>query len=252
MEIEYITNPTITLVGQTEVTLEGMGKMQEFYGDAVQDRDYAPGGGELIEFAGRKCYDADGRKNAKTATSYGYIGNILDQKHESVLEHVNFTFLVEGISRAASHEWVRHRHGSYSQESQRFVLATKKPTAVIPPALMNDSVQLDEFIGSLEPAWELYESTYQKLRDQGVGRKQASEAARSYIPNAAATDLVVTGNVRYWKEFIEKRDAAGADAEIRRAAKIIAGILADALPEVFGPRARNKHWSGDAEQKAMK
>lgn len=251
-KLTYITNPRVILLAKNEVTLEGKMEMLDYYGDAVQNRDHEPSQAELIEYGGRRCYDASGRKSEKTKTSYGYIGNIMDQNHLSVLEHAHFSFLFEGVSRSLTHEFVRHRHFSYSQESQRYVLSTKHPEVVVPPALLNDPIEIDRFVSSIEEAWELYEDTYAALVDQGHGRKQASEAARAYIPNAAATSIVVSGNARSWMEFIQKRDADGADAEIRRLAGIVGTILGDELPEVFGPRARHRHWNNGAEQKGMK
>lgn len=249
MDITYTTSPRVILLAKSEVTLEGKQAMLDYYGDAAQDRDHSPSQAEVIEYAGRRCYDANGRKSEKTKTSYGYIGNIMDQNHTSVVEHATFTFLIEGISRSLSHELVRHRHFSFSQESQRYVLSTKNPEIVVPPAILGDPVEIQRFTDSIEESWHLYEETYQSLKAQGHARKQASEAARAYIPNAAATSIVLTGNARSFMEFIQKRDSGGADAEIRRLAGVMATILGDELPEVFGPRARNKHWDNGAEQK---
>lgn len=262
--------PQVTLIAKTEPTSLGKIGMRGFYlrAGADQPRDDNPGIAEVMEFAGRKCYDADGRKNPATATAEGYLGNIMDQNHESVLEHSSFTFWFQDISRACSHEVVRHRHLSFSQESQRFVLSTDKRTAVVPPATYRSLSQDDRravMIGSpkhltqegkgrlnhLFDGWDAYDVEYQLLRDAGLGRKQASEAARAFIPNAAATEMVVTGNARSWKEFIQKRLTDGADAEIRVLAEYVLMDLEEALPEIFGPEAR-EHWSNDSEQKGMK
>lgn len=262
--------PMVTLLAKTEVTPAGVAAMQEFYdaGDALQWRDTLPGGGELMEFAGRTCYDANSRKNPATSTAEGYLANIMDQRHESVLEHVNLTFLLRDISRACSHEVVRHRHLSFSQQSQRFVLSLNEQKVVVPPAIYDtlseddqDAVwdgDLDnlsegahERIYPLFDGWSHYEVEYATLREAGFGRKEAAEAARFYVPNAAATEMVVTGNARSWKDFIQKRAANGADAEIRALADLILLHLELELPEIFGPEAR-EHWSNDNEQKAMK
>lgn len=252
MTINIHTQPRVVLLSRPQVTDEGRQEMLDYYGEAAQERDLDPSVAELMEYAGRRCYDASGRKSEKTSTSYGYLANIMDQNHLSVLEHGNWSILIERISRACSHELVRHRHFSYSQESQRYVLSTKHSEAVIPPAMLGDDRQIDAFVRSVESGWEEYDIAYKALRDQGYAHKEASEAARAYIPNAASTSIVMTGNARSWIEFIQKRDAAGADAEIRRLAGIIATVLGDELPEVFGPRARSKHWSNGAEQKGIK
>lgn len=252
-EITFATHPEVTLLAKNEVTPEGIAKMLDFYGDAAQGRDYDPSQAELAEFAGRKCYDASGRKNEKTATSYGYLGNILSQVHHSVVEHTTFTFLITDISRAASHELVRHRHFSYSQQSQRYVLLENGAArVVIPPAILKDPVELNIFTNAFDEAWELYNDTFASLKAAGLKKKQAAEAARAYIPNAAATELVLTGNGRAFLEFLQKRDSAAADAEMRNLAKSIGGILADEFPEVFGPRARSKFWTNSNEQKGPK
>src|SRR5688572_24839488 len=76
---------------------------------------------QLAEFAGRACYESWERPNPATATNHGYLSNILDHKHYSVIEHAHFTLWITGVSRGLSHELVRHRHFSYSQRSQRYV-----------------------------------------------------------------------------------------------------------------------------------
>ena len=94
--------------------------------DAWTERDISPTQANVMEFAGRLCYDAFGRKREETREIRDYLANIMDQVHLSVLEHSSFTFLLSNISRAATHEIVRHRHLSFSQESQRFVHGRKR------------------------------------------------------------------------------------------------------------------------------
>ena len=88
------------------------------------------------------------------------------------------------------------------------------------------------------PSFELAESTYKNLREKGYDRKPASEAARAFLPNAAATHMVVTGNLRSWLEFISKRDHEAADRGIRAVAQEIHAILKEDLPEIFSDEAR--------------
>src|SRR5690554_1935779 len=94
----------------------------------------------LVEFAGRSCYQSWKRPNPATATNEGYIANILKQGHFSVLEHASATFYVQGVSRALTHELIRHRHLSYSQLSQRFVNEGREDDLVLPPAARGDEV----------------------------------------------------------------------------------------------------------------
>lgn len=193
----------------------------------------------IMEFAGRTCYDAYGRKNPATAENADYLANILDQGHLSVLEHSSFTFLLRNVSRSATHEIVRHRHFSFSQESQRFVHGRKRDI-VLPPALDElDDAQLD----AIDAAFDENENTYKILKAKGLSHKEASEAARMFLPNAAATNIVITGNARSWKEFIEKRLAPGADAELQGIAQDILNTLEKVNPGVFSEKQR-KHWDG--------
>lgn len=268
-----VYDPVVTLISRPVVTREGREAMKKFYdaGGNLQKRDSFPTHAELIEFAGRKCYHANGRKNPGTATSEGYLGNLMDQRHWSPTEHGSYTFLIEDVSRALTHELVRHRHGSFSQESQRYVKAVKDPAFVVPPALRDKmftgddianarerrsganvySDNLNDWLQTMSNSLDEYDADYFRLRESGLDHKQASEAARSWLPNAMATDIVVTFNARSLMEFIEKRDADGADEEIREVAQIIGDTMMWEIPEMFSPAARYR-WSGDNEQKGVK
>ena len=198
----------------------------------------------LIEFAGRACYQSFDRPSSVTATIDGYLRNIFQQKHFSVVEHGSVSVYIEGISRSCSHEVVRHRHMSFSQLSQRFVdESTLK--IVVPPAI-------EEHYGGEQGAIEAwaeregrdailkYEQEIERLtsRNPDKTRKQVRETARSVLPNATETRMVLTGNYRSWLEFIDKRDAAGADAEICRLAQMIHAELKGLAPHIFGNKAR--------------
>lgn len=194
----------------------------------------------VIEFAGRVCYHAFSCKSAKTDSAEGYIRNILDQKHFSVLEHSSFTFYLTGISRADSHEIVRHRHFSFSQKSQRYVLEKTPYEISVHPAIYEAHAgdELDFFADEISQGFDEAKDTYDNLRVLGLTHKEASEAARQYIPNAAAVDMVVTGNARSWLEFISKRHHEAADRSLNYLAFQIWDILRKELPEVFSYEAR--------------
>lgn len=173
---------------------------------------------DLVEFAGRACYQSWNRPNPATATNEGYIGHIIDVGHFSVLEHASMTFYVEDVSRSLTHELVRHRHLSFSQLSQRFVEpenADADEQGPIVPPLFEDEAKAREIIWH---AWDVALDAYNRLHgiaeDMGAKRKQAREAARSVLPNMMPTAIVVTGNHRAWREFITKRATIHADAEI--------------------------------------
>lgn len=174
-------------------------------------------GDAVAEFAGRGCYDAWARGNVATRANGDYLANIIELGHESVFGHASASFYVTGISRALTHELVRHRFLVFSQRSQRFV-DESQCNFVCPPLL--DDVQHDDLRVLLERSLlasrQAYGIVAEALIERGVPRKQAREAARAALPEATETRLLVTGNVRAWRDFIKLRNSDGADAEIRR------------------------------------
>ncbi|RVW03902.1 FAD-dependent thymidylate synthase [Rhodococcus xishaensis] len=200
----------------------------------------ADGGEALAEFSGRACYQSWSKPNPRTATNAGYLRHLLEVGHLSVLEHASVSFYITGISRSCTHELIRHRHFSYSQLSQRFVRETDA-NFVIPPAIAGDE-QLEALFekaadASREAYAELLAALEAKLADVPNGpirNKQARQAARSVLPNATETRVVVTGNYRAWRHFIEMRASEHADVEIRRVAVECLRQLQRCAPNVFG------------------
>lgn len=180
---------------------------------------------ELAEFAGRVCH----RPNERSATNEAYLNNIICQRHFTVLEHASATFHVADVSRSLTHDLVRHRHLSFSQLSQRYA-DSRETDYVVPPAL-RDLPDSAETIGDIfEDAMEAYDELTERLSSYGLARKQAREAARAVLPNCTATELVVSGNVRAWREFIEKRLSPGSDAELQELASEVLRLLTDIAP----------------------
>jgi len=174
----------------------------------------------LGEAAGRLCYKSFDRPNPNTARNADYMANILRQGHESVLEHASVTFLVRGVSRALLTELTRHRHLSFSVVSQRYVdYGASEP--VIPPALQDDPDAVEYLTDAYADARRAYRVLVAGLTGKGLSRKAAREAARAIMPNAAPVDLVVTGNLRAWRDVIRKRWHVAADAEIREFARLV-------------------------------
>lgn len=188
----------------------------------------------LVEFAGRACYQSWQRPNPKTATNEGYIANILAQGHFSVLEHASATFYVQGVSRALTHELIRHRHLSYSQLSQRFVNeGGREDNLVLPPAAHDDMAAAMIHQRAHDQAHLIYNDLVAHYTSKGLPRKQAREAARAVLPNQQETKLVVTGNMRAWRDVIAKRNDPAADAEIRRFAAEVLKQLKKIAPNTF-------------------
>ena len=200
----------------------------------------ADGGQALAEFAGRACYQSWRKPNPATATNAGYLRHILEVGHLSVLEHGSVSFYFTGISRSLSHELVRHRHFSYSQLSQRYVPETDA-VFIEPDVIAADPELHAVFCAAVTQAREAYRllqvSLLNRFASAGsatLRRKQARQAARSVLPNATETRIVVTGNYRAWRHFIAMRATEHADVEIRALAVECLRQLLKVAPNVFG------------------
>lgn len=223
MSVEII-EPKVTLLARTEVMSEVEDYMEADY--LVRHNDL------LAEFAGRSCYQSFHKPNPATRANDDYIANILRQKHESVLEHATATFYIEGVSRALTHELIRHRHLSYSQLSQRFVDEGRR-AIVAPPAFRGHPTLLTDLKWDASEAFDNYEYYVRVLLDEGLPRKQAREAARSVLPNCTETKIVVTGNMRAWRDMLGKRLDPAADAEIREVSQMILDELREVASASF-------------------
>lgn len=135
--------------------------------------------------------------------------------------HQSATFLIDGVSRTCTHQLVRSRLASISQESQRYVELEKGGwEAVIPPAIQDKDSTMD----IIEEHWRRSEAAYAALRSEGIRK----EDARFLLPNAASTRLVVTMPMNGWLHFLEQRDHKAAQWEIRAVAKTIKAMLIEA------------------------
>lgn len=207
--------------------------------DVEWDTD-AQGGEALVEFAGRACYQSWDKPNPRTATNAGYLRHILEVGHLSLLEHATVTFYITGISRSCTHELIRHRHFSYSQLSQRFV-PEHDANVVAPPAIRGDAELEQLFIEATDASRAAYtellaalEAKFADVPNKILRRKQARQAARSVLPNATETKIVVTGNYRAWRHFVGMRATEHADVEIRQLAVECLRQLLKLAPTVFG------------------
>ena len=198
----------------------------------------------VIEISARMCYMSYGRGRRDIPD---FINNLLSSKDGSVFEHVNYGFIVTGVSRSLTHELVRHRAGfAYSQRSQRYVDETEG-TFVIPPALSSErdftkearKVLDDALVHAAESYTELVtaleKSLPKSMFDSNTDRRKAiRQAARSVLPNATETKIFITANVRALRHFIELRGANFADWEIRFLAIEILKLLQVEAPLLFG------------------
>ena len=232
MEVTLIASTTV-LNERALPEGEGPRITEQWMPDLNDDRgvwQYVDDPDLLAEFAGRACYQSWDRPNPKTATNAGYMANIIKQAHFSVLEHASATFYVTGVSRSLTHELVRHRHLSFSQLSQRYVDG-REAEMVYPPALTEgDAWELDLAMGNIRAA---YIKIVELLEGRGLNKKESRQAARAILPNMTETKIVVTGNMRAWRDMLSKRYHVAADAEIREFAKIVLGHLRSIAPNTF-------------------
>ena len=195
-------------------------------------------GERLAEFAGRLCYMS--QRNPASRTTRDYLENIKKQGHGSVLEHANYSVLVEGVSRSLTHELVRHRAGwAYSQLSQRYV-DESVADFVMPPAIIGDASLEQTWKDQVQSAQRSYVTLVEELMqryswvaDKVHRRKMAREAARAVLPNATETKIVATGNVRAWRTMLELRSSEGAEMEIRRFAIAALRLMQAEAPAMF-------------------
>jgi len=153
------------------------------------------------------------------------IKGIIKAGAESPLEHAVFTFKVEGISRACSHQLVRHRIASYTQESQRYVKYEDEPKFVVPPTIENNPNLRVFFSEMVAECHKLYK----EFLEAGI----PAEDARYILPNAWETSLYVTMNARELRHFFKVRLDKRSQWEIRELAKKMLELVKPICPNVF-------------------
>jgi thymidylate synthase (FAD) len=244
------TAPKVFLIARPSVDLAGMraylGELggESWLNDRLDGEDI-PAPELLIEFAGRVCYRSwQAGLNPNVTRVRGdrgeYFANILASGHGSVLEHASWTFALRDVSRAFTHELVRHRAGSaFSQESLRYVRLADIGFRV-PPALEPLRARVLSMVEQLE---ELQASAAQVLGLDGEGvpfavKKEVTSALRRLAPIGLSTDIVWTANARTLRHVIELRTAPGAEEEMRLVFDQVARLARAEAPLLFADFAR--------------
>ena len=226
--------------------------------------NYTPNPEQTVAMAAKLCYSPsgiedirDGLTEEKTAS---FIEMLADLGHASPTEHVSFTFGIEGISRACSHQLVRHRIASYSQQSQRYVDGTKFDF-VTPPEIEKNEKALAAFNRVIAQQTEAYreirdalvtgyireftgdgetgdEALTERFRAENKKHfaafvQKANEDARFILPNASTTKIVCTFNARSLANFFAHRCCNRAQWEIREVAEQMLLLCLDAAPHLF-------------------
>ncbi len=182
-----------------------------------------------VATAARLCYAPIGAKELKETMSEERIRSVLStimkSGHFSTLEHVSYTFAIDGVSRALTHQLVRHRLASFNQQSQRYVAFTDGVDVVKPDSVSS----CEETSRIFDEAIDAVVEAYGKLLDAGV----PAEDARYLLPNAAETKIVVTMNIRELLHFFSLRCCNRAQWEIRELAHRMLELVGPTAPYIF-------------------
>lgn len=227
----------------------------------VQLLRYTPDGEKLIATAAKLCYSSVGideiEEDLNEESVESFLRLLVDLNHESPIEHLSFTFAVEGVSRTLTHQLVRHRIASYSQQSQRYVKLDQFEY-IVPPAIERNKEAKDIFVKAMEEDQKsydkladiLFEEHYKKYIDEEFSEKEARskaekesiEDARYVFPNACETKIVFTMNARTLLNFFRLRTCNRAQWEIRELSILMLKEVKKIYPSLFkgaGPGCLN-------------
>jgi len=217
---------------------------------------HTPDPERAIAAAARLCYAPVGAAELLEHMTDEAVAKVLKtvitSGHTSTLEHATYTFAIDGVSRAMTHQLVRHRLASYNQQSQRYV-SYDDPAFVMPPEVAADPETSAMFLQACGDAF----LAYRALLDAGV----KAEDARYLLPNAMETKIVVTMNVRELLHFFELRCCKRAQWEIREVALEMLRLAEPTAPYIFmdagascrrGPCGEGKMTCGDPYPKAAR
>lgn len=198
---------------------------------------HTPDPERAVAAAGRLCYSsstaAELREQMTGEEIQKLIKLLVNSGHLSTFEHASFTFGVDGISRACSHQLVRHRLASYSQQSQRYVHFAGDSGFVVPPRIAADPESMAVFQEAMGSARDAYDRLVEIGRERGLGKEAIQEDARFVLPNAAETRLVVTMNARELLHFYRVRCCRRAQWEINTLAWRMLFLARGAAPLLF-------------------
>ena len=210
----------------------------------------------IIYAACRQCYSAEFAGNIFKSSGQSrkkqgnFIKKIVESGHESPLEHVKFSFAVEGVSRALTHQLVRHRIASFSQQSQRYVRLMNF-NYIMPASIKRDKILRTEFVKVMEQIQSAYNRIIKRFEQKGKTGEKANQDARFILPQAAETKIVITMNCRELLHFFRQRCCARAQWEIRELANQMLKICRARLSEIFsssGPKCVSLGYCPEGER----
>ena len=192
---------------------------------------------KVVYSAARQCYSSDAAGDIFDQAQgdddvEGFIEKILASGHESPLEHVSFTFAIEGISRVCSHQLVRHRIASFSQQSQRYV-REQDFDYIVPDSMKSDPEIKKIFEGLLSDIQSSYNKMLDLFKRKGISGEQANQDVRFVLPGACETKIAMTMNLRELIHFFSLRLCSRAQWEIRALAQEMLKICKNSSPTLF-------------------
>jgi len=190
-----------------------------------------------VAAAGRLCYAPVSAAELKTVMADDdvrrLVRGLVRSGHMSALEHASFTFAVDGVSRACTHQLVRHRVASYSQQSQRYVRFGQDGGFVVPPSIASSPEARAVFLEAMDGARRAYERLVELGLAEGRKSESVYEDARFVLPNAAETKIVVTMNARELRHLFSLRCCRRAQWEINRLAWTMRHVASSVAPLLF-------------------
>jgi thymidylate synthase (FAD) len=205
---------------------------------------YTPNPEELVAAAAKLCYSPVGvediLENLDKDNTDKFLNMLVSMGHESPIEHISFTFAVEGVSRSLTHQLVRHRIASFSQQSQRYVRLDQFEY-IIPPEIDKDEEARDIFIKTMENSQKSYDALVIRLKNKHISdglsmsaaEKKAIEDARYVFPNACESKVIFTMNARSLMNFFRHRCCNRAQWEIRQMAEKMLVEVKKVAPTIF-------------------
>lgn len=266
--MQFIT-PSVILLAETKLITEGVEQLLEIIGAPEWQTDAPTDAEKLIEIAGRLCYRsfAPGLNPNVTKIREGnqiYINNILKQRHGSVVEHPSLTVAFLNVSRTMTHELVRHRLASFSQESLRYVrltelrayypkafqktvlaevirdISTNTDDANLPQKLENKLHELFQRVfENLEDMQKTISSMFDNLKSFEL-KKKLTSATRRLAPIGLATHIIMTTNHRNWRHVLEQRSDQHAEEEIQFVFSELGRLLIARYPNIYQDAVENE------------
>jgi len=203
---------------------------------------------KMIEWSGRTCYKSEEKMTTDPAFTEYFIRKIIKSEHHSVLEHASASYRII-CDRGVTHEIVRHRLASYSQESTRYCNYAGGVTYILPPwmvfkrseqaaahtiqNIMDIEHYFDYTPGSFEHTWLCFLLAAEDAYTTAIKKGWSPQQARSVLPNALKTEIVMTCNFREWRHFFKLRCSPKAHPQMQEIANMLLKDIRESVPVIF-------------------